>query len=172
MKEVDDVYLMIAVCALLLLYTVYLVTRLRMPRIPEQIGLYGPGFGAGLGVLFINSLLLYFAVWAALEKVWIASVVFILLPGIYAWLVSRDVQIVAFSETLLVVRELFGPPAAYRWEDVAACTKRREEVGRHRIPYDMYHLTLPDRVVRINSGEEAGRLFLQVLERRRPELRV
>ncbi len=177
LKELCDVYLLVAICVLLFLYVVYLVTRLWMPRIPEQIGLYSPGLGAGLGVLLINSLLLYFAVWAALEKVWIVSVVFILLPGIYAWLVSRNVQIVAFSETLLVVRELFGPPVVYRWEDVKACTKKNETVrsgGRPSFTYNymMYRLTLPDRVIRINSGEEAGRLFLQVFERKRPELRV
>ena len=47
-------YLMIAICVLVFLYTVYLVTRLWMPRIPEQIGLYSPGLGAGLGVLMVH----------------------------------------------------------------------------------------------------------------------
>lgn len=170
-------YLLVAICVLLFIYVVYLVTRLWMPRIPEQIGQYSPGLGAGLGVLLINSLLLSFSVWAALEKVWIAWAALTLLASIYACLVSRDVQIVAFSETLLVVRELFGPPVAYRWEDVKACTKKNETVrsgGRPSFTYNymMYRLTLPDRVIRINSGEEAGRLFLQVFERKRPELRV
>ena len=166
-------YLMIAICVLVFLYTIYVVTRLWMPRIPEQIGLYSPGLGAGLGVLLINGMLLGFAVWAALEKAWIPTVVFILLPGLYGWLVSRNVQIVAFSEKLVVVRELFGPPAAYRWEDIAACTKKNESrSGRVSYNYVMYCLTLPDRVIRINSGEEAGRAFLQVFERKRPDLKV
>lgn len=170
-------YLTIAIGVLLFLYTAYLVTRLWMPPIPEQIGQYSPGFGAGIGVLLINGLLLGFAVWAALERVWIAWAVSALLAGLYACLVSRDVQIVAFSEELIVVRELFGPPVAYRWENVTACTKKNETMrtnGRMRFTYNyvMYRLTLPDRVVCINSGEEAGRLFLQVFERKRPELRV
>lgn len=166
-------YLMIAMCVLVFLYTIYLVTRLWMPRIPEQIGLYSPGLGAGLGVLMINGMLLGFAVWAALEKAWIPSVVFILLPGMYGWMVSRDVQIVAFSEVLVVVRELFGPPVAYRWEDITACTTRNESMrGRISYHYVMYRLTLPDRVIRINSGEETGRAFLQVLERKRPDLKA
>ena len=171
-------YLLIAICVLVFLYTVYLVTRMGMPRIPEQIGLYAPGIGPALGVLLINSLLLGFAAAAALKEAWIPSVLFILLPSIFACLVSRDVQIVAFSETLLVVRELFGPPVAYRWEDIAACTKKNETVrstGRglgFTYHYVMYCLTLPDRVVRINSGEEAGRAFLQVFERKMPELKM
>ena len=166
-------YLMIAICVLVFLYTIYVVTRLWMPRIPEQIGLYSPGLGAGLGVLLINGMLLGFAVWAALEKAWIPTVVFIPVPGLYVWLVSRHVQTVAFSEKLVVVRELFGPPAAYRWEDIAACTKKNESMrGRVSYNYVMYCLTLPDRVIRINSGEEAGRAFLQVFERKRPDLKV
>lgn len=170
-------YLTIANCVLLFLYTAYLVTRLWMPPIPEQIGQYSPGLGAGIGVLLINSGLLTFAAWAALEQVWLVWAVTTLLAGLYAGLVSRDVQIVAFSEELIVVRELFGRPVAYRWADVTACTKQNETMrttGRPSFTYNyvMYRLTLPDRVVRINSGEEAGRLFLQVFERKRPELRV
>lgn len=172
-RELAGVYLMIAMCVLLFLYTVYLVSRLWMPRIPEQIGLYSPGLGAGLGVLMINGMLLSFAVWAALEKAWIPSVVFLLLPGIYGWMVSRTVQIVAFSEKLVVVWELFGPPVAYRWMDITACTKKNESVrGRISYNYVMYSLTLPDRVISINSGEEAGRAFLQVFERKRPDLKA
>ena len=170
-------FLMIAVSVIVFLYTAYLVTRLWMPPIPEQIGQYSPGLGAGIGVLLINSGLLTFAAWAALEQVWVAWAVTTLLAGLYAGLVSRDVQIVAFSEKLIVVRGLFGAPVAYRWQDVTVCTKKNETMrsgGRPRFTYNyvMYRLTLPDRVVRINSGEEAGRLFLQVFERKRPELRV
>ena len=177
MKEAEDVVLMIAVCIMVFLYTVYLVTRLWMPRIPEQIGPYGPGLGAGMGVLLMNGLLLSFAGWAALEKAVIPWAVVVMIPTMYCWMVSRNLYVVAFSETLLVVRGLFGPPVAYRWEDVTACTKKNESMrsgGRLSFTYNyvMYRLTLPDRVVRINSGEEAGRLFLQVFERRRPELRV
>lgn len=170
-------YLMFFLCVLMLVYTGYLVTRLRMPRIPAQLGQYAPGFGAGIGVLLMNSFLLTFAVWAALEKAVIPWAASTLMAGIFAWMVSRDVQIVAFSEDVIVVRELFGAPKAYRWEDLTACTKQNETVrsgGRPSFTYNyvMYRLTLPDRVLRINSGEEAGRLFLQVFERKRPELRV
>lgn len=169
--------LMIFLCALIFLYTVYLVTRMRLPRIPEQIGQYGPGLGAGIGVLIANSLLLGFAGWAALEKAFVPWAVSVLLSCIYCWMVSRNLYVVAFSEDLIVVRELFGAPVAYRWEDVTACTKKNETVrsgGRPSFTYNyvMYSLTLPDRVIRINSGEDAGRLFLQVSERRRPELKV
>lgn len=170
-------YLLVAICVLLFIYTVYLVTRMRLPCIPEQIGQYGPGLGAGIGVLMINSLLLGFAGWAALEKTMIPWAVSVLLACIYCWMVSRNLYVVAFSEALIVVQELFGPPVAYRWEDVTACTKKNETVrsgGRPSFTYNyvMYSLTLPDRVLRINSGEDAGRLFLQVFERKRPELRA
>ncbi len=169
--------LLIAICILLFLYTVYLVTRMWMPRIPEQIGQYGPGLGAGIGVLIANSLLLGFAGWAAVDKAIIPWAVSALLSCIYCWMVSRNLYVVAFSEALIVVRELFGPPVAYRWEDVTACAKKNETVRSGGRPsftynYEMYSLTLPDRVIRINCGEEAGRLFLQVFERKRPELRV
>lgn len=170
-------FLMIAVSAVLFLYTLYLVSRCRMPRIPEQIGQYGPGLGLGLIVLLMNSLLLGFAVWAALEKAVIPWTVSALLPGVYCWMVSRNLFVVAFSEQQLVVRVLFAPPVEYRWEDVTACAKKDESLrsgGRPNFTYNyvMYSLTLPDRVLRINSGEEAGRLFLQVFERKRPELRA
>ena len=166
-------YLMFAVCLLLLLYTCYLVTRCRMPRIPEQIGQYGPGLGLGIGVLLVNSLLLTFAVWTALEKAVIPWAVFTLLPVVYCCLVSRNLYVVAFSEALVVVRGLFGPPVAYRWEDVSAYTVRREKTrGRFSHIYDMYRLTLPDRVLAISNAEDAGRALLQVFERRRPELKV
>ena len=105
---------MLFICVLMLMYTCYLVTRCRMPRIPEQIGQYGPGLGLGIGVLLGNSLFLGIAVWAALEKAIIPWALFILLPGVYCWMVSRELYTVAFSETLLVVRGLFGPPSAYR----------------------------------------------------------
>ena len=176
-KEAEAVVLLIAVCVLVFLYTVYLVTRMRLPRIPGQIGQYGPGLGAGIGVLIANSGLLGFAGWAALEKAIIPWAVCVAMPCIYCWMVSRNLYVVAFSEQLIVVRDLFGAPVAYRWEDVTACTKRNEMMrsgGRPSFTYNyvMYSLTLPDRVLRINSGEEAGRLFLQVLERRRPDLQV
>lgn len=169
--------LLIVVCGLVFLYTVYLVTRMRMPSFPEQIGQYGPGLGAGIGVLIANSGLLGFAGWAALEKAIIPWAVSVAMPCIYCWMISRNLYVVAFSETQVVVRGLFGPPAVYRWEDVKVCTKRNEMMrsgGRPSFTYNyvMYSLTLPDRVIRINSGEEAGRLFLQVYERKRPELRV
>ena len=165
-------YLMLAVSVLVFLYTLYLVTRCRLPRIPEQIGQYGPGLGLGLGVLLANGLLLAFAVWAALEKAVIPWAVGCLLPGLYCWLVGRKLYVVAFSEQLLAVRELFGPPSFYRWEDVAACTKRHDEGrGRYNYPHDIYSLTLPDRVVHISDAEDAGRAMLQVLERKRPEMK-
>lgn len=166
-------YLMFVVCLLLLLYTCYLLTRCVMPRIPEQIGQYGPGLGLGLCVLLVNSLLLTFAVWAALEKAVIPWAVFVLLTGVYCCLVSRNLFVVTFSEELLAVQALFGPPSVYRWADVTACTKRHDEGrGRYNYPHDVYCLTLPDRVVCISDSEDAGRALLQVLERKRPELRV
>ena len=169
--------LLIAVCVLVFLYTVYLVTRMWMPRIQAQIGQYGPGLGAGVGVLIANSGLLGFAAWAALEKALILWAVLALLPCVFCWMVSRNLYVVAFSEQLIVVRDLFGAPVAYRWEDVTAYTHKNETIRSSRrmsltYNYVMYSLTLPDRVLRINSGEEAGRLFLQVFERKRPELRV
>lgn len=165
--------LMFFICLLAFLYTCYLLTRCRMPRIPEQLGQYGPGLGLGFGVLMVNSLLLTFALWAALEKAVIPWAVSVLLVGIYCWLVSRNLYTVAFSETLLAVQGLFGPPAYYRWEDVTACTKRHDEGrGRYNYPHDVYTLTLPDGMVRISDSEDAGRALLQVLERRRPDLRV
>ena len=169
--------LLIAVCVTVFLYTVYLATRMWMPRIPEQIGLYGPGLGAGIGVLIANSLLLGFAGWAALEKALVPWAVSVTISCIYCWMVSRNLYVVAFSEKLIVVRDLFGPPVACRWEDVTVCTHENETIrsgGRMSFTYNyvMCRLTLPDRVLHINSGEEAGRLFLQVFERKRPELRV
>ena len=68
----EGVFLMIAVYLIVFLYTAYLTTRLWMPRIPEQIGQYGPGLGAGIGVLLINGCLLGFAAWAAVEQVGVA----------------------------------------------------------------------------------------------------
>lgn len=166
-------YLMLSVCLLVFLYTCYLLTRCRMPRIPEQLGQYGPGLGLGIGVLLANSLLLTFGVWAALEKAVIPWAASVLLTGIYCWLVSRNLFVAAFSEELLAVRELFGPPSVYCWEDVTACTKRHDEGrGRYNYPHDVYTLTLPDRLVRISDSEDAGRALLQVLERKRPDLRA
>lgn len=165
--------LMFFICLLAFLYTCYLLTRCVMPRIPEQIGQYGPGLGLGIGVLLANSLLLTFAVWAALEKAVIPWAVSVLLTGVYCCLVSRKLYVVAFSEALIVVRGLFGPPVAYRWEDVSAYTVRREKTqGRFSHIYDMYRLTLPDRVLSISNAEDAGRALLQVFERRRPELKA
>ena len=74
---------------------------------------------------------------------------------------------------MVVVRGLFGPPVAYRWEDVSAYTVRREKTrGRFSHAYDMYRLTLPDRVLAISNSEDAGRALLQVFERRRPDLKA
>ncbi len=170
-------YLLVLICILVFLYTLHLAARCWMPRIPEQIGQYAPGRGAGLGVLCVNSLFLGLAVWAALEGAVILWAPFTLLTVIYCWLVSRNLYVVAFSEMLVVVRGLFGPPVAYRWEDFTGCTNKNESVrtnGRMSFTYNyvMYDLTLPDRVLQINSGEDAGRLFLQVFERKRPELQA
>ena len=163
--------LMFTVCVLVFLYTCYLVTRCRMPRIPEQIGQYGPGVGLGIGVLMANSLLLTFAVWAALEKAVIPWAVAVLLPGMYCWLVNRKLFAAAFSEKLLAVRGLFGAPSYYRWTDVQDCTIYHDEGrGRYNYPHDVYSLILPDRVVRISNSEDAGRALLQVLECNRPDL--
>lgn len=166
-------YLLVLICVMVFLYTLHLAARCRMPRIPEQIGQYAPGLGAGLGVLCVNSLFLGLAVWAALEGAVILWAPFTLLTVVYCCLVSRDLHVVAFSEALIVVRGLFGPPAAYRWEDVSACTVRREKTrGRFSHAYDMYRLTLPDRVLAISNAEDAGRALLQIFERRRPDLKA
>ena len=157
---------------LLMLWMLYLCRRSIMPRLPGQLGVYRrAGLGAVVAASLMNAVLVGFAI-AAAEEAWQMSAVLLAAAAMYAWLLSRyGMLVVVFSEEELAVRGLFGSVQMYRWEDVSAYTVQREETrGRFSHTYDMYRLTLPDRVLAISNAEDAGRALLQVFERRRPDM--
>lgn len=163
-------------CALNVLWMLWLCIRWPMPKIPGQIRVYrqdSDGLGVLSAVLLINGLLLFLAFMAAEDGVWFACPVLLGAVMIFNGIISRSmVRSVVFSEEEFAVRGLFGPLHTYRFTEVSACTVRREYTGKHhRVPFDLYRLTLPDRVLEISNMEDAGRELLQVFERQRPDLK-
>lgn len=170
------VYLVYALCALIVLWTVWLFIRWPMPHIPGRIRVYrenADGLCMLLAVLLINGLFIWLSVLAADAEAWFVCPAPLGAAIASCGVMSQSiVRSIVFSEEELAVRGLFGPLHAYRWAEVSACTVHKESVrGRFAHDYDMYELTLPDRVIRISGAEDAGRELLQVFERRRPDLK-
>lgn len=167
-------YVVYILSGMLMLWMLYLCRRSIMPRLPGQIGAYRvPGPGAVFGVTLLNTALVGFA-FAAAKEALPMSAALLAAAAMYAWLLSRNgLRSTAYSEEEITVRDLFGPVQVYRWADVSAYTVRREETrGRFSHTYDMYSLTLPDRVLDVSNSEDAGRALLQVFERKRPEMKA
>lgn len=159
---------------LTLLWMLYLCRRSVMPRLPGQLGVYRvPSPGAAIGVTLMNTMLIGFAIAAAKEALPMSAIM-LAVAVMYTWLLSRNGLLsIAYSEGEIAVRDLFGPMHVYCWADVSAYTVRREETrGRFSHTYDMYRLTLPDRVLTISNAEDAGRALLQVFEQGRPEMKA
>lgn len=169
-------YLVYALAVLIILWMIWLCIRWPMPRIPGQIRVYrqdADSLGALVAVLLLNGLFIWLSVMAAKAGVWFVLPVTLGAAMASCGLMSHSiVRSIVFSEEELALRGLFGPLQTYRWEDVSAYTVHREETkGRYSHTYDMYRLTLPDRVLAISNVEDAGRELLQVFERRRPDLK-
>lgn len=170
-------YLVYALCALIVLWTVWLFIRWPMPRIPGQIRVYrqnADGLFILIAVLLINGLFIWLSVLAADAEAWFVCPAPLSAAIVTCGVMSQSIVCsIVFSEEELAVRGLFGPLHTYRWADVSACTVHMESVrGRFAHDYDMYELTLPDRVIRISGAEDSGRELLQVFERRRPDLKA
>ena len=168
-------YLVYVLCALITLWTAWLFIRWPMPHISGRIRVYrenADGFCMLIAVLLINGLFIWLSVLAAKAGAWFAWPVTLGAAITSCGVMSQSiVRSIVFSEEELAVRGLFGPLHTYRWADVTACTVHRESVhGRFAHDYDLYELTLPDRVIRISGAEDAGRELLQVFERCRPDL--
>ena len=166
-------YFVYLLCVSLWGWMVYLCRRAFLPRIPGQIGIYRAITPVQMiAMTAFVGMLLTVAAFAASEggAAWFITGCILGIAGLPAWATGKSItQNVVF----LSYRGLFGPPVTYRWEDVSACTVRREETrGRFSHFYDMYRLTLPDRVLAISNSEDAGRALLQVFERKRPELQA
>lgn len=170
-------YLVYVLCAALIGWFIYLCRRVFLPRIPGQIGAY-----RAITPVQLIAITAFFAVLMTVAAcaanaggaAWYITGCILGLAGLAGWMAAKGIpQNVAFSEQGMAMHDLFGPMRFYRWEDITACTTRNESMrGRISYHYVMYCLTLPDRVLRINSGEEAGRELLQVFERCRPDLKA
>lgn len=171
-------YVYFAFIALTAVWMVWLCIRSFTPRLPEQWRVYYTIHPAAL--IFYSGmfcgLLALGCLCAATGGAgpWFGALSILLFVVSYLKLMGDAIACnVAFSDELLAVRGLFGPVHTYRWEDVTAYTVRRETVrGKIRHDYDMYMLTLPERVIRVSSAEDAGRELLQVFERKRPDLKA
>ena len=170
-------YFIYVLCAALLGWFIYLCRRVFLPRVSGQIGVYRAI--TPVQMIFITTffgVLLSVAAFAANAGAgaWCITGCILGAAGMTAWVAAKGIpQNVAFFEQGMALQELFGPLRQYSWDDIAACTKKNESVrGRISYHYVMYRLILPDRVLRINSGEEAGRTFLQILEQKRPDLKA
>lgn len=170
-------YVYFGLCAAAVLWMTRLCIRSFMPRIPEQRRVYytiHPALLVFYLVMF-SGLLTLGCVFAAAGGAgpWLGAVGVLGHVVFFIWLLGKAVCAnVAFSENLMAVRDLFGPVRIYRWAEVTAYSVHRESVrGRFAHDYDLYELTLPDRMIRISGAEDAGRELLQVFERRRPELK-
>ena len=154
----------------MLLWLAWLLRRSYMPRIPGQIGMFRRIAPAGIvAVALVDAFFLAFGIAMALHDAWVATVLFLLMAAMYAWLITRPgLMIVAYSE-----EGLSGPAETFRWADVSACTVRTELTGgRHRFPMAVHCLTLPGRTIEVPGGTDAGIRFLQVFERQRPDLKT
>ena len=170
-------YLVYVLCAVLLGWFLYLCRRAFLPRIPGQTGVYRAITPVQLIAMTVMiGVLLTVAAFAAEAGggAWCMTGCILGISFFVAWAAARSIsQNVVFSDGGIGLFDLFGPLRQYCWTDITACTKRNESLrGRISYHYVMYYLTLPDRVICINSGEEAGRVFLQMLEKKRPDLKV
>lgn len=164
-----------ALCVLNALWMIWLCVRWPMPKIPGRLRVYrqdADGLGGLAAAVLLGGFLLWFTVMAAEAGVWFVCPVTLGAVMALNGLMSRSiVRSIAFSADELAVRGLFGPLRTYRWAEVSAYTVRREYTGRGRnVAFDMYRLTLPDRILEISGMEDSGRALLQVLERQRPDL--
>lgn len=171
-------YVYFCLCAAVILWMAWLCIRSFTTRIPEQRRVYCTIHPTLLifYLLMFSGLLGLGCVFAAAGGTgpWIGALVLLAFVIFFAWLLGEAVCAnVAFSEEVMAVRDLFGPVRTYRWAEVTAYTMHKESVrGRFAHDYDLYELTLADRVIRISGAEDAGRELLQVFERRRPDMKA
>lgn len=164
--------------AIVVLWMVWLCIRSFTPRVPEQRRRYYTVHPATMiFVLGMFCILQWVGcVCAATGGVglWFVAVAILVFVVGYLWLLDKSISCnVAFSDELIAVRDAFGPIHIYRWEDVTAYSVRKEMLrGKVYHEYDLYTLTMPDRVIRISGAEDAGRELLQVFERKRPDMKA
>ena len=167
-------YLTYAVCALTVLWIVYLLIRSRKLRVPGRLGVFRMNTileSCVLGVWIVA--LMALAIYAASKDAWALTLPTLFLSTVSVAVLSLQVRnSMAFTVDGFMICGLFGAPRWYAWADVTDCRTMKTVVPRSNKLCYMYSLKLTDRDMALYDYTPGACAFINELRRHKPMMNI